>query len=209
MRAEHFEFLVEEPSAEAFLTEVLPRVLGDEITFQIHVYQGKTDLLAQLQRRLRGYASWLPPTWRIVILIDRDQADCGVLKAQLEAAAAAANLSTRSTATGADWQVVSRLAIEELEAWYFGDWTSVVAAFPKASENTIRKAAYRHCDAIAGGTWEALERVLGKAGYFAGGLRKVEAARAIGERFDPGRCISPSFNCLRKALDEATEPAAE
>lgn len=38
-------------------------------------------LLARLPERLRGYASWLPDTWRIVVIVDRDDADCTTLKA--------------------------------------------------------------------------------------------------------------------------------
>ena len=39
----------------------------------------------------------------------------------------------------------------------------------------MNQAAYRHCDAIAGGTWEALNKYKIEADIL-GGLRKVEAA---------------------------------
>jgi hypothetical protein len=41
MRAEHLEILAEEPSMEAFLHALLPRLLGDAASFAIHPYQGK------------------------------------------------------------------------------------------------------------------------------------------------------------------------
>jgi hypothetical protein len=41
MRAEHFEILVEEPSMEAFLLELLPRLIGTRSTFTIHTHQGE------------------------------------------------------------------------------------------------------------------------------------------------------------------------
>lgn len=204
MRAAHFEFLVEEPSVEAFLDRILPRIFGDRSTFNIRVHQGKTDLLAKLEARLRGYAKSLPESARIVVLVDRDGDDCKVLKQRLERVAKAAGLSTR-TCGGAAWRAVNRIAVEELEAWFFGEWAGVRCAYPKLRETVPSQAAFRHCDKIAGGTWEAFERVLKRRGYFSGGLRKVEAAREIGKHFNHTNCASPSFRTFRDALIEAAE----
>ena len=62
------------------------------------------------------------------------------------------------------------------------------------------QAKYRDPDAITGGTWEALERLLQKAGYFKTGLRKIEAARSIAAHMDPTRNTSQSFQVFRSAL---------
>ncbi|HEY0482032.1 MAG TPA: DUF4276 family protein [Kofleriaceae bacterium] len=200
MIVEHVEILVEEASMEAALELLLPRMLA-RATFKIHSYQGKLDLLGQLPQRLRGYAAWIPASWRIVVIVDRDDADCVELKQRLEAVAAQAGLATRSAARGAaSYVVVNRLAIEELEAWYFGDWEAVRRAYPRAPRTISAKAAYRAPDAIKGGTHEALLRVLQPAGYFTSGLRKIEAARSIAEHMVPSRNTSPSFCSLRDAL---------
>jgi hypothetical protein len=127
------------------------------------------------------------------------------LKSRLEKIAASAGLVTRSSAKGAPYIVVNRLAIEELEAWYFGDWEAVCAAYPKAPANIPAKASYRAPDRIKGGTWEAFEHILQAAGYFAGGLRKIEAARTIAEHMVPSRNTSPSFRALRDVLGEMAE----
>lgn len=119
MKAEHLEILVEEPSMEAFLRLLLPRLLGGKTSFDIYPYQCKDDLLIKLPGRLKGYASWLPETWRIVVVVDRDDDDCEKLKMRLEGIAKTAGLVTRSTAEDTVYSVVNRLAIEELEAWYF------------------------------------------------------------------------------------------
>ena len=203
MNAEHLEVLVEEPSMEAFLVELLPRLLEGRATFSIHAHQGKADLLSKLPGRLRGYSMWLPETMRIVVLIDRDDANCNDLKQVMEDAAEAAGLLTRTASGGADWQTVNRLAIEELEAWFFGEWTGVKSAYPRASATIPNQAKYRKPDEIAGGTWEALQRILMNAGYFSGGLRKMEAASAIGKHFDPTRASSPSFIAFRETIVEA------
>jgi hypothetical protein len=207
MKAEHFEVLVEEPSMEAFLIELLPRLLNGQATFTIHTHQGKSDLIGKLAGRLRGYVKWMPEIVRIVVLVDRDDDNCAALKRKMERDAHSAGLLTRAASGGAPWHVVNRLAIEELEAWFFSEWTGVRNAYPRASAAIPRQAAYRLPDAIAGGTWEALERVLRNAGYFSGGLRKMEAASAIGKQFDPARAQSPSFIAFRDALLEAVTEA--
>lgn len=186
---------------EAFLQGLIPRIHPD-CDFEIRAFQGKEDLTANLRKRLRAYSDWLPREWRIVVMVDRDNDDCHALKARLEMAAANSQLRTRSS--GVCWQVVNRVVIEELEAWYFGDWDAVRSAYPKVSHTIPMQAKYRSPDKIRGGTWEAFERVLQTYGYFKGGLRKIEAARAIAPHVDPRRNRSPSFAAFRDALVEAT-----
>ena len=173
---------VEEDSAEAALNLLLSKLLGD-VDFQIIRFQGKKDLLQQAPTRLRGYASWLLKDWRILVLVDCDDEDCFVLKSEIENMAADAGLLTK-TATGgsASFCVVNRIACEELEAWFFGDWAAVKAAFPRVPATVPCKAGFRDPDAIVGGTWEAMERLLQRAGYFKGGLRKVDFARCVTSR---------------------------
>jgi hypothetical protein len=202
MRAQHFELLVEEPSMEAFLQRALPIILPQDCTFEVHDFHDKKRLLCKLDSRLRGYAKWLPPEIRIIILLDRDREDCYELKYQLELAIAKAGLRSRALAGSSDWQVAPRIVIEELEAWYFGDWEAVRAAYPR-TQSTV-PPRYRTADSITGGTWEAFERQMRKHGYFRGGLRKVEAAQAIGQHMDPDRNTSHSFRVFRDVLREAT-----
>ena len=95
MTVEHVEVLVEEPSMEAALRVLLPRILQG-VSSAIRQHQCKDELLARLPERLRGYASWLPQTSRIMVLIDRDNSDCRELKARLEQMAREAGLATRS-----------------------------------------------------------------------------------------------------------------
>jgi hypothetical protein len=201
MSVEHVEILVEEPSMETALRLLLPKVIG-QLSFEIYPHQCKDDLLARLPERLRGYRHWLPQNWRIVVLVDRDNDACLQLKGRLEQVALDAGLKTKSTVTVGPYAVVNRLAIEELEAWYFGDWDAVKSAYPRVSINIPRKEKYRDPDDIAGGTWEAFERILKRKGYFVGGLRKIEAARTIAQYMEPHRNRSKSFQVFRSALQE-------
>ena len=213
MTIEHLEILVEEPSMEVFLLGLLPALLK-EVSFQVHSFQSKSDLLTKLPERLRGYRSWLPESWRILVLVDRDRDDCKVLKSDLEAMATTAGLTTRSASRArgespATYSVVHRIVIEELEAWYFGDWSAVRKAFPRVSRRLQDQRPFRDPDAISGGTWEAFERVLQRAGYFTTGLRKIEAAREIAPHIVPGRNRSNSFRQFFEVVSETIDPPSE
>lgn len=202
MKAVHLELLVEESSMEAFLRALLPRLLPTGRTFEVHPFQGKADLLGKLQGRLLGYAHWLPADWRIVVVVDLDRDDCEKLKRHLEKIAAAAGMLTRSQAGSSRWQLVSRIAIEELEAWYFGDWPAVCRAYPRVPTSIPNQSGYRDSDAIRD-SWEAFERILQRYGYFRSGLRKIEVARAVGALIDPTGNRSRSFGKFRDAVVEA------
>ena len=47
-----------------------------------------------------------------------------------------------------------------------------------------------------------MERELKKAGYFSGGLRKIEAAKTISAYMEPERNNSKSFQVFRDGLQE-------
>ena len=188
---------------EAFLRGWLPRFLPETCTFGIYAYSGKNALLRKLGNRLQGYVAWMPAEYRIVVVVDRDRDDCHELKSRLENICEGAGLQSRSVTGRSDWQVVTRIAVEELEAWYFGDWHAVQSAYPGVSPNIPGQAPYRDPDAIAGGTWEKFERVLQRHGYFRQGLTKVQAATEIARYIDPQNTRSHSFSVLRDAISEA------
>lgn len=196
------EVFVEELSAEAALEHVLPRILGTAWEVNYHPFQGKSDLLKSLPARLRGYSPWLPDDWRILVLIDEDREDCEALKRQLEDVAKAAGLTTKSSTGSGPFQVPNRIAVEELEAWFFGDVDALLAAYPKVPSSLGKKAGYRNPDAIKEGTWEALDRVLRKAGadWPKGGMPKVEVAQSISRHMVPDRNRSHSFRVFVEGL---------
>ena len=199
----HIEFLVEEPSCAEALNCLVPRIVGDQATWIAHAFQGKPDLLSNLPARLRGYAKWLPDDYRIVVLVDRDDDDCKELKYGLEQVAARNGLITKTAAAEKQrFQVVNRIVIEELEAWFFGDVAALAAAYPGVSPTLGSKSGFRDPDGIRGGTWEALECVLKKAGYYQSGMPKIEVARKVAAQMQPDRNRSNSFCVFRDALRE-------
>ncbi len=194
----NLEILVEEPSMAAALEQLVPRITGPGVRHRSIVHEGKPDLLNRLPGRLRGYRRWLPPDWRIVVLVDEDRQDCHQLKQQLDQASLDAGFVTRHLG------VLNRVAVEELEAWFFGDIAALHAAYPRVSPTLCSQAGYRDSDAIEGGTWEALERVLQRAGYYSAGLPKIECASRIARHMDPDRNRSKSFKAFRDGLREIT-----
>ncbi len=207
MSVDHVEVLVEEPSMEAALRLLLPRILGN-LPHEVFPFQCKDELLERLPQRMQGYANrmrsdpWFRDHVRVVVVVDRDNDQCVALKQRLDRMVKDVGLVPRSPGSNSRWTVVNRLAIEELEAWYFGDWAAVRAAYPNVPATIPSRAGFRDPDAVAGGTWEAFERELQRAGYFRGGLRKIEAARAIAARMEPARNTSRSFGKLRSVLVE-------
>ncbi|MGD0827532.1 MAG: DUF4276 family protein [Desulfobaccales bacterium] len=68
-------------------------------------------------------------------------------------------------------QVLNRIAIEELESWFFGDGIALKTAYPGIPETLDKKSKYRNPDAIER-TWEALER-----------LASIAKSRLLSRRF--------------------------
>ncbi len=201
------ELLVEEESAEAALRMLLPKLLQRDIYFEIRLFQGKPDLLGKLPGRLRGYARRVPrEDLRILVLIDEDRQSCTGLKSAMEKMARDAGLVTKNAAAaGQPFRVVTRVAVEELEAWFFGDVPALVQAYPGVPATLGSQARYRDPDQIAGGTAEALHQVLCAARYYTRThLPKVEVAQRIAPHMDPAVNRSHSFCCFRDGLAALT-----
>ncbi len=193
---------VEEPSMHAALEALLPGLMARHPpTWRIIEHR---NLLAELPARLRGYARQADPALRVLVLLDRDARDCRLLKARLEDAARAAGLATK-TSPGWDgrFQVVNRIVVEELEAWFLGDVPALRAAFPGVPATLAARRGLRDPDAIQGGTWETLLRVLQQAGHYPGTTRlpKIEVARRVAATMQPDANRSASFQAFRAGLD--------
>lgn len=198
----YLEFFVEDISAETALNILVPKILPG-FEFKIYPFRGKGDLIKKLPDRLSAYSKWITDEIMIVVLIDRDSDDCNKLKEQLETIALDAGLISL-TSSRDQFQIINRIAVEELEAWFFGDVTAIRKAYPKVPETLDKKAPYRLPDAIKGGTWEQLERLL--RSYHPGGLEKIRAASEISRYMDPDRNRSPSFQVFRDALRILQQP---
>lgn len=186
------EILVEEPSAEAALEALLPKIVPG-CAYQVIPFNGRADLVSGLPVRLRDYTYyWAETGLRIVVLLDRDNDDCVKLKARLVEIADEVGLPAEAT--------LFRIVVEELESWFLGDVPALHATYPRVPLSLGSQAKYRDPEAISGGAWEGLEQVLRKHGYHRKGLRKVQAAREIAPHMDVENNRSQSFQVFRDGL---------
>jgi hypothetical protein len=105
-------FLLEEPSAEAMLEGLLPKILPHGTRHRCLVFEGKQDLEKQMVRRMRGYRV---PGAKFVILRDKDSGDCRNIKQALVVKCAEAGRPN----------ALVRIACHELESWYLADLAAV------------------------------------------------------------------------------------
>lgn len=208
----HIEILVEDASGEKLLDALLPKffgIQGDPHTWRVHGYKGigripknlnaggdpaKRILLDQLPRLLSGYGK-TPGIDAVVVVLDSDQQNCIDFLAELKALAANCKPASNT---------LFRIAIEEMEAWYFGDQKALTAAYPKVKVDVL----HRYTQDSVCGTWELLadaiypggSATIKKAGWPLPGQVKHEWAERIGPLLDPDRNVSPSFGKLRDGL---------
>ncbi|MDT0441599.1 DUF4276 family protein [Streptomyces johnsoniae] len=199
------EILLEEPSAEAALRILIPRLVpgaAEHQDFELRKFNGKADLLRKLDGRLRGYSAWAAAAGvRILLLVDRDDDDCADLKKKIDGLAASSGLPVhRGGALWSGGTFRACIACEEIEAWYLGDPAALRKVYSRLPGNFEQRSGFRDVDAVKGGTWEKLEKLLQDAGYFSGGLRKIELAKKLAPHMDLEANSSASFRHFRGAV---------
>jgi hypothetical protein len=200
------EVLVEDRSTEQALRHLIP-LIAPHCSFNIRSFDGKHGLMKRLPGRLRGYAQRVryDPNLRIVVVVDLDDDNCHELKKTLEDMTRSAGLtSLRSVRTAQIPIVATRIAIEELEAWFVGDVGALRTAYPRIPQSLAARHNFREPDDVRGGTWEALERLLQSHGYHNGGMRKIALADEVARYMDVENNRSTSFCCLRDGIRRLT-----
>lgn len=209
----HIEVLVEDSSGAALMAHLMPKLLGDlaqDHTWRIKGYKGighiprnmtsqsdaaKKTLLDNLPRILEGYGR-TPGFDAVVVLVDTDDRNVAHFRRDLRAVLTQCQHAPRT---------VFGLATEEIEAWYFGDRTALLEAYPNADKKILQK--YQQ-DAICG-TWEMLADALVKGGsaglkkqgFHKAGEFKHECANRIGPLMDVTHNQSPSFEDTRQSVE--------
>lgn len=209
----HIEVLVEDSSGAVLVESLVSRIIGEPSgshSWRVHRYKGvgrirpglkagtnaaHRQLLDQLPRLLQGYGR-TPGIDAVVVVVDSDRQDCRQFLNDL--------LEVADSCERAPRQVMFRLAIEEVEAWYLGDRNAVVAAYPKAKRDVIERYVQ---DSVCG-TWETLADCIypggsakvRKEGWPLPGQLKHEWAEKIGPKLDLDGNASPSFNKFVKGI---------
>lgn len=216
----HFEILVEGQSERTALEPLLTKMLGtykSPHTWRIHKHRGvgklpkdfaakpnpkDPTLLHNLPSRLRAYGKSLQPEQVVIVLVDLDdRPDAGVFEQELDGL-----LNKCDPAP----QCKFSFAIEELEAWYFGDRAALKEAYPSANDSVLD--AYIQDSQC--GTWEKLADAI-----YPGGSRVLKSlgvqcleqkriwARDIAPKMDVNINQSPSFCLFRDALRKFAKSA--
>ena len=216
----HFEILVEDESGKKALNILIPKLIDHEHTFTVHAYKGigripknlgahedarKRILLTQLPRLLRGYGNTFtnyPENYSaaVILVCDLDDKCLKDFRRELDAILQGCTPRPRTRFC---------IAIEEGEAWLFGDIPAIKKAYPEAKNAVL--SSY-HNDSICG-TWEKLADALfpgGAAALSAKGWQAVGEAKSVwAERITPHMDVnnnkSPSFAYFRSKIFELQE----
>ncbi len=210
----HFEVLVEDASGSIAVQTLLEKILSPSTlnhTYKVHSYKGighipknlkavadpqQRILLDRLPRILQGYGRSLQYVETVVlVVVDLDHRDCKRFKKEMLTVLNGCN--PKPTA-------LFRIAIEELEAWYFGDIQALKKAYPRARDNVI--SGYDQ-DSICG-TWEKLADAvypggsskLRTFGYPVVGATKCEWAEKISSHMVVDSNTSKSFQVFRDGV---------
>jgi hypothetical protein len=211
----HFEILIEDISGKTALEVLIPKIISDEHTFNIHSYKGigripqglapssdprRRILLGQIPKLIQGYGNTFagyPSGYQAVLIIVCDLDDRCLSKFRGELLDCVDKCTIKP-------KTYFCLAIEEGEAWYLGDIDAIKTAYPKAKDAVLNSYV---SDSICG-TWEKLADAifsggaqgLSKLGWQAVGKEKMAWANNISPHMDIDINQSPSFCYFREKL---------
>ena len=174
-------FFLEEASARVLLESLLPRLGVNLDSVHFVVFEGKSDLEKQIERKLRG---WLKPDTRFIILRDQDAGDCTAIKE---------GLVEKCRRAGRPATLV-RIACHELESWYLGDLAAVeVALGIKHLSRHQVTAKYRQPDRLSSPSLELRQLTANR-------YQKMGGSRAIGHHLSLSENGSHSYRVFVAGL---------
>lgn len=171
----------EEPSLKIVLETILPKILPENVYFQIYSHQGKQDLEKALRTTLPSISKI--PGSKILVTRDQDSSDCKELKQHL--------LEVIGLNCQCDFSI--RIVCRELEAWYLGDMLAIQQAYPRFNpEQYKNKSEFRNVDKLQSANRELLKLIpeYSSRDY----LPKLEAAENISPFLNLKENKSESFN---------------
>jgi hypothetical protein len=167
-------FLVEEPSMQEALRGILPRIVGNEVPWQVVPHEGKRDLEGSVPRKLRG---WREPGVQFVVVCDQHAEVCQDTKLRLSQLCKEAGRP----------DTLVRIVCRELESWFLGDLSAVEQSLGLRNIASQQdNAKFRRPDQLG----NAAEEIRKLAGHYS----KRAGARAIGPNLSLNGNRSHSFN---------------
>lgn len=211
----HFEILIEDISGKTALEILIPKIISDKHTFNIHAYKGvgripqrltpssdpkRRILLDQIPKLIQGYGNTFagyPTGYHAVLVIICDLDDRCLSNFRRELLDCIDKCVIRP-------ETYFCIAIEEGEAWYLGDIDAIKTAYPNVKGTVLNSYVN---DSICG-TWEKLADAifpngaqgLSKLGWQAVGKEKMAWATNISPHMNVDINQSPSFCYFREKL---------
>jgi hypothetical protein len=183
-------FLLEEQSARVMLEGLLPRLELPIGIVRYIVFEGKSDLEANVILRLQHYQS---SNAHFVILRDQDSGDCRGLKS---------SLTEKCRQAGRPGTLV-RIACHELESWYLADLAAVEHGLAIAGlAQKQNRAKFRRPDSLTNAC-EELEKLTN------GRYQTVSGSRAIGPHLNPDNRRSKSFAVFIQGIRKITNSSGD
>ncbi len=178
MKNEHIEFLLEEPSMENCLIEILPQILPQGYELNVNCFlrphQGKSDLKKSIPSKIKTFSNFYLPS-KIIIVQDQDSNDCKKLKQHI------LDLCEQN----GNCPVMVRISCRELENWYLGDMDAIEKVYPKFKARSHRyRSKFRNVDNCFGS--QELFRIID-------GFQKGFASKNIPKHMDIDSNRSTSF----------------
>lgn len=210
----HFEILVEDISGKTTLDLLIPKIIDlNKNTFNVKSYKGvghisqglkpntnanQRQLLDQLPRLIEGYGkTWASSNYTatLIVICDLDNRCLKIFRQEL------LNCVNKCNSKPITYFCI---AIEEMEAWFLGDFSAIQKAYPKTKLRVLQ--TYKP-DNICG-TWEKLADAIFKGGskklqqdnWSAIGKEKSIWAEKIAPHIDINKNASPSFHYFRDKL---------
>lgn len=180
-------FFLEEPSAQAMLEGIVPRLIDSAVSVKYRAFEGKQDLEKQIEKKIKN---WVNEDTKFIIIRDKDSGDCLIVKGNLEQKCQNAGRS----------DVLIRIACHELESWYLGDLEAVEQGLGIHGLSRLQqKQKYRDPDTLANASEEL--KKLSKQKY-----QKKSGSRSISQflKLD-GTNTSYSFNVLINGIRDVAE----
>lgn len=185
----YLHIFTEEPSIKIVFETILPKILPENVFFQVYAHQGKKDLEQALRKTLPTISRM--PNSKVLITRDQDSADCKEVKQQI----------VELTELNCSCEYKVRVVCRELEAWFLGDMSAIENAYPRfKAENFVNKAEYRNVDSIASPNKVLLRMIPEYQGR--SNLPKIETAENIASYLDFSKNNSESFNNTLDAIQQ-------
>jgi hypothetical protein len=179
--------LTEESSIKNVFEIILPKILPQDVSFNIYPHQGKQDLENAMKKTVPSISKI--PGAKILVAMDQDEADCLEVKRKL----------LEIMAGKCHCEASVRIICKELESWFLGDIQAIEKAFPGFKmQQYAGKSELRNVDGLSKPSHHLLRMIPEYSNRER--LPKLDASQKIAPYLDIEHNRSVSFNQTISAI---------